>query len=271
MSELQHRDASEQVVATELAANGYDGVTVFFFEELFSTSLWLGQRVQHVDVKIPELCATHWQTAGIARRGKKWQTAPGNVTFSMKTYTEKPVGELLGLSLVTGIGVARSLEEAVGLPIKLKWPNDVIADNRKLGGLLTEVRSGLVSSIITGIGINVLPDQLDTELGIGACSLQELIGRPLDRDELLGKVAVSVLRAHDEFLAGGWAVFAEEWTGRDWLLNRPVMIKRDGADEPAVARGVDESGAMIVEQAGERTTVVSGEVSIRPNDAGLSS
>lgn len=270
MSDLESRDHSAQVVSKALAASGYGNISVFFFEELFSTSLWLGQRVQYADVKIPELCATHWQTAGIARRGRKWQTAPGNITFSMKTYTEKPVGELLGLSLVTGIGVSRCLEEVTGLPIKIKWPNDVIVDNRKLSGLLTEVRAGLVSTIITGIGINVIPDPKVSELGIGACSIEELLDQPIERDELLGQVAVSVLKTHELFLRDGWSAFTEEWTTRDWLLDRPVQVKRDGETDYAIARGVDESGAMIIEQAGRRMTVVSGEVSIRPDDDQIS-
>ncbi len=266
MPNLESRDRSAQVVSKELATGGYEHVSVFFFEELISTSLWLGQRVPDSKAQIPELCATHWQTAGIARRGRTWQTAPGNITFSLKTYTEKPIRALLGLSLVTGIGVARCLEETTDLPIKIKWPNDVIADNRKLCGLLTEVRAGLVSTIITGIGINVIPDRQVSTLGIGACSIEELIEHPVERDQLLGKVAVSVLQAHEQFLRDGWSVFAEEWAARDWLLDRSVQIKRDGITDFAIARGVDESGAMIIEQAGRRESVVSGEVSIRPND-----
>ena len=141
----------------------------------------------------------------------------------------------------------------------------MIADNRKLSGLLTEVRAGDINTIITGIGINVLANQQVSTLGIGACSIEELIEHPVARDELLGKVAVSVLQAHEHFLRDGWSVFAEEWTARDWLLDRPVQVIRNGETEPAIARGVDESGAMIVEQAGRRVSVVSGEVSIRPD------
>ena len=266
MSDIESRDHSVQVVSRELATAGYENTSVFFFEELHSTSQWLGQRAPDTEAHLPELCATHWQTAGIARRGRTWQTAPGNITFSLKTYTDKPIHALLGLSLVTGIGVARCLEETIGLPIKLKWPNDVIADNRKLSGLLTEVRAGDVNTIITGIGINVLANREVSTLGIGACSIEELIERPVARDELLGKVAVSVLQAHEQFLRDGWSVFAEEWATRDWLLDRPVHVIREGETEHAIARGVDESGAMIIEQAGRRVSVVSGEVSIRPDD-----
>jgi len=265
MSDSHLRDSSANIVAKELAAHAHDNVSVFFFDELYSTSLWLEQRVQYAEAKVPELCATHWQTGGIARRGRKWQTAPGNITFSMKTYTEKPVGELLGLSLVTGIGVARCLEDQTGLSVKIKWPNDIIVDNRKLSGLLTEVRAGLVSTIITGIGINVLQDKDVAELGIGACSLEELLDDPVDRDELLGKVAAAVLTSHGQFLREGWSVFAQEWEKRDWLVNRQVTINRGGEREVATARGVDGVGAMIVEDmSGNRTTIVSGEVSVRP-------
>ena len=266
MTDKESRNQSAQVVSRELATAGYENISVFFFEELHSTSQWLGQRVSNTEAQQPELCATHWQTAGIARRRRTWQTGPGNITFSLKTYTEKPINALLGMSLVTGIGVARCLEETMGWPIKLKWPNDVIADNRKLSGLLTEVRAGDVNTIITGIGVNVLANREVSTLGIGACSIEELIEHPVARDELLGKVAVSVLQAHEQFLRDGWSVFAKEWAARDWLLDRPVQVMREGEIDHAIARGVDESGAMIIEQAGCRESVVSGEVSIRPDD-----
>ena len=90
MSDIESRDHSVQVVSRELATAGYENTSVFFFEELHSTSQWLGQRAPDTEAHLPELCATHWQTAGIARRGRTWQTAPGNITFSLKTYTEKP-------------------------------------------------------------------------------------------------------------------------------------------------------------------------------------
>lgn len=252
-------------------------VTLHLFEELDSTSVWL--RENHVgnpsvaDYSSVQLCATNWQTAGIARRGKTWQAKPGNITFSLLSNTETVAKDLLGLSLVTGVGVADCLQEVLGVSVQLKWPNDVLVNNTKLGGLLTEISSlpgksgaSSVCQILSGIGINFLSDPDVSDLGIGATSLEKqgLSPTTKQRDELIGRLASSVLTAHQRFYKHGWSVFADRWKALDWLLDKNVMIHSLHKTEHAVARGVNEQGALLVERDGSTFPVYSGDVSIRP-------
>lgn len=260
---------------------------VHAFESLDSTSEWLRSKHKMFEALLaqgrPQLCVTDWQQAGVGRRGNVWQTLPGNITMSVCARLHKAPQALLGLSLVTGIAVAQVLEERLQLQIMLKWPNDVIVNNRKLGGLLTEImqptlplvghesHDGLqgiepASDVLTGIGLNVLRDENVTSLGIGATSISEAgieLSRT-ERNEVIGAIADRVLVTHAKFVMHGWKSFAKEWAARDWLANQPVSIVRDNNPmERTIARGVNIHGALLVERSGELVPLYGGNVSIR--------
>lgn len=277
MSELT---PDADAVLGALAAGYQAPVDVHVFGKLDSTSGWLAAQRELLASQLAQgraqICVTDWQQAGVGRRGKSWQTQPGNVTFSVLARYNEPAQNLLGLSLVTGIAVAEALDDAFGLKVKLKWPNDVIRDNRKLGGLLTEViavtsqnKNVLISGsdVITGIGINVIHDETVVGLGIGATSLKGggVVILSSERDALIGRIAAAVLASHQRFLEKGWVAFSERWSARDWLLDREVVIHREETTEHAVARGVNEQGALLVESAGKLQPLYGGNVSIRPS------
>lgn len=253
-------------------------VDIHVFDNLDSTSAWLGGERESMRLQLEQgcaqLCITDWQQAGVGRRGKTWQTRPGNITFSVLARHAEPAQNLLGLSLITGIAVVDALNDALSLKAMLKWPNDVILDNRKLGGLLTEVMtvsdpartSGGVTDVVTGIGINVEHDESVVGLGIGATSMRaagvEIL--PSDRDALVGCIAACVLSSHNRFLDEGWGAFSGRWAELDWLKDKDVSIHREEAVEHAVACGVNEQGALLVKSAGKILSLYGGNVSIRP-------
>ncbi len=274
----------------ELANAGHANVAVHTFGQLESTSVWLREFNREPAVSAPaadfvsqsrvpetQLCVTHWQSAGIAQRGRTWQTKPGNITFSILSHTHRAAKDLLGLSLVTGIGVANGLSDATGVQVRLKWPNDIVLSDAKLGGLLTEIFTiksdaasgggcGAGSQILTGIGINFLHDEEVLALGIGATSLESVgVDASMSyRDALVGRLAASVLSAHQSFFDHGWAPFAERWRALDWLMDKEVDLHGEQGTEHAVARGVNDHGALLVERAGQTVPLYSGNVSVRP-------
>lgn len=270
------------LIEDELGKAGLSSVVVHTFDTLPSTSVWLHDFASNAKELLTDtqLCTTDWQSAGVARRGRSWQTKPGNITFSILSTTQKPPKELLGLSLITGLGVASCLAAELDIKVALKWPNDVLLNDMKLGGLLTEVSSvpgaeqtasngrsaAHITQIVTGIGINLRHDDEVVDLGIGATSLESVSvpSDPQQRDILIGKLAASVLSSHQLFFERGWAPFAEAWKAVDWLFGKQVTIHQDKKTEHALARGVNEQGALLVERAGETHLLYSGNVSIRP-------
>lgn len=272
-----NQQPDKRQIEQELLVAGFSDVQVHSFSQLESTSVWLREKYMSGETS-PEsftkhLCVTDWQTAGIARRGRTWQTKPGNVTFSILSSTETAANDLLGLSLVTGIGVADCLKRNADIQVQLKWPNDVLVNNTKLGGLLTEInnqknpdRQSGVNQVLTGIGINFLHDSDVLNLGIGATSLENegVIPDIQQRDSLVGKLAASVFGAHEQFFELGWGAFSERWESLDWLFNKEVMIHSQQSTEQGIARGVNEHGALLIERSGTTYPVYGGNVSIRP-------
>jgi len=174
------------------------------FDQLPSTNDFLKENTLPTRGQVTEVCATDWQTAGHGRRGKDWSSQRGNVTFTVRQRIAQPAVELLGMSLVAGIAVVTVLRERLGVQAELKWPNDVLVDGQKLGGLLIELVSVAGSpqstDVITGIGLNVRHQAEFDGLGIGATSLERLgLSPEIDRHELIAAVAASVASLYVEF------------------------------------------------------------------------
>jgi len=233
------------------------------FKELSSTNDHLREiSAKDFDGSV-RLCVTDWQTAGHGRRGKAWSSKTGNLRHRLA----KPSGDLLGLSLVTGIAVVQVLNDQCGIGGQLKWPNDVLVQDRKLGGLLIEllpVAGSGVTDVLTGIGLNVHHQSEFDELGIGATSLEALgITKTLDRSDLIARIAAEVTSLYVEFETTGWAAFDERWQSVDALYGRAVAVS-GGSALTGIARGVSENGALAVETTDGIQQVVAGEVSVRP-------
>ena len=281
----------KQTVLSALSDETQQGVDVHAFCTLDSTSAWLSNQRELLAASLEQgraqLCMTDWQQAGVGRRGNAWQTRPGNITFSLLTRHGVPVQSLMGLSLVTGIAVAEVLSDILSIEVMLKWPNDVILGDRKLGGLLTEVKPVPASvtkasnagnlpaqrdsageagtDVITGIGLNVFHDEMVAGLGIGATSLEQT-GIKIsqgDRDALVGRIGARVIMRHRDFLDRGWGAYEEQWASRDWLMGKTVTVHRDNSTEHAVACGVNQQGALLVQSGGNLIPLYGGNVSIR--------
>lgn len=266
---------SALTIVDVLTRAGWPGVSVDTFEELPSTSVWLAELLREADkqnhaagLSLPVLCATAWQTQGIGRRGKTWQSAPGNITFSLLQELALPPSALMGLSLVTGIAVADVLAPLLPQPVQIKWPNDVLVDGAKLCGLLIELQAGSPGStrVITGIGVNVHDDPEMRALGIGGIGLSALVDSAAlpEHSELLARIAASVLTAYREFEQHGWQAFEARWQALDYLAGRTVTLLQKDGEQQATALGVTGTGALRVTRDGVTWEVVSGDVSVRP-------
>lgn len=265
---------STKAMQDALARRGVTDLFVEVFESLPSTSEYLSAIAQQHNKdnalnanasSFRQLCVADWQTNGNGRRGKSWVTERGNVTFSMLLSLDKPPAELLGLSLVTGICVAQSLSELAKLSVQLKWPNDVLVDNRKLCGLLTELVSHIDggTQIIVGIGINYKQPVNIESGGLEAVSLPNLCDETPARADLISDISARLIDAYALFAEQGWPAFAEAWNQFDYLKGRQVRVINAGAEEHATAMGVDSNGALLIEQDAQISAVYSGDVSVR--------
>jgi len=259
------------IMLDALKRRGVNELQVEVFDSLPSTSEYLSATLSSGDSNHStqpaqsRLCVTDWQTNGRGRRGKTWVTERGNITFSLAVSIEKPPAMLMGLSLVTGVCVAESLASLAELTVDLKWPNDVLVADKKLCGLLTELVPGASgdTQIIVGIGINYRQPTRVESGDYQAVNLPDLVDLPPSRADLISDVAARLLGEFAVFEASGWATFADRWDAFDCLKGRKVRVLTKDTEEQAVAVGVDEHGALLVESEGVTRAVYSGEVSLR--------
>jgi BirA family biotin operon repressor/biotin-[acetyl-CoA-carboxylase] ligase len=221
-------------------------------------------------------CLAEIQTRGRGRRGRAWQTPlAGGIALSFLRGFDSGMAELSGLSLVAGIAVLRAFADSGVSGAALKWPNDVVADGRKLGGILVELGGDALGPChaIVGIGINLrLPrgamasiDQPWTDLAALAS------GEMPSRNALAARVLARLAEALDTFSTEGFAAFEREYAANDALRGREVLVSNVGEPFTAIADGVTSRGALRISCDGIAREVDSGEVSVRRVEASLES
>jgi len=197
------------------------------------------------------------QTAGRGRLGRVWE-APRDAAILCSTVLRPPAGRKLPeLALVGGVATAFAVEDALGRPAQIKWPNDVLVDGAKVAGVLAEARDGVV---VLGIGVNVnqTPDELPFGQQPPAASLRTVDGVERERAPLLASLLAELERHYGRWLDGGLAELHADLDARDYLRGRRVTV--DGTS--AVAFGIDVAGRLELDIDGERRVVESGEISL---------
>ncbi|HEV7432867.1 MAG TPA: biotin--[acetyl-CoA-carboxylase] ligase [Steroidobacteraceae bacterium] len=211
-----------------------------------------------------------YQSAGRGRRARQWFAPPGGaLCLSIGwSYAALPRGAA-ALSLAIGVCARRALQVFAGVPVQLKWPNDLLAGERKLGGILIELRaeSSGPAYVVIGVGINcalgaalsrrvqdagTLPTDL-AALGVIAC----------DRNRLAAILVSEIIGGVVEFERHGLAPFATEWNAADALVGRTVKLTLPDCEYLGLARGIDAEGALCVQGADAIRHFHSGEVSVR--------
>lgn len=211
-------------------------------------------------------CVAEVQSAGRGRRGRGWISPRGaNLYLSLLRGFDTASPPLPGLSLAVGVAVARALAGAGAEGIALKWPNDVLLGGRKLGGILLETSAGksAPTRVVCGIGINVdMPGAAGAAIDQPWTDLARNGIRP-GRNRLASCVLAEVLSAQTQFIEAGFERFRRDWESLDALRDAQVDLHTGAARRRGTARGVDDSGALLVEIDGQCERVISGDVSLR--------
>ena len=223
-----------------------------------------------------DACLSELQHAGRGRRGRRW-IAPvgGGVALSLGwTFADAP-RTLPALSLAVGVAVSRALARAGAQGITLKWPNDIWFHDRKVGGVLLELRAEASGPayVVIGVGINVsLTAAARREIEAGGAqvaAVAEACAETPSRNGIAGAILDELLSMLGLFEREGFAAFRDAWTALDALNGRPARVLIGDAAISGIARGVDQDGALLLETGGpgdlgDRVRrFVSGEASLR--------
>jgi len=213
------------------------------------------------------LILAEWQSQGRGRLGRRW-LAPTGSSLLLSLIFRPPLkpSQAQRMTMVCSLGAVAAIARVAGLQVQVKWPNDLLLEGKKLGGVLTELGMGeqrALAYVVVGMGINVNLDP--TILGdvlTPATSLQAVLGRPVSRLDLLAAL-LEEIEARYEKLRAGWSP-REEWRAHLATLGQHVEVKAGEELIQGTAEDIDEDGALLVRTPeGELRRILAGDVTLR--------
>jgi BirA family biotin operon repressor/biotin-[acetyl-CoA-carboxylase] ligase len=214
----------------------------------------------------------HRQTQGRGRFGRSWHSeANGNLYASFAFRPRVHPRNMPVFTIWMGVNICELIANFARVAPGLKWPNDILFNGRKAGGMLTEARidADQMRDLVFGLGLNVNspPNGWPGDLARQAISLAELTGKPLDFNRLTAALIGRVLLAYERFEDGEYRkTFSDLWNRYDVLRGRSVTVLEGGRRHGGIMEGVDDEGALLLRDAqGRRQRFHAGEVTLEKN------
>ncbi len=217
------------------------------------------------------VCLAEQQTAGRGRRGRTWISPFGrNLYLSLSWGFEGGAAQLEGLSLAVGVAMCQVLESQGLHSVGLKWPNDLLWQKRKLAGVLLEMTGDPAGAchVVVGVGLNLsMPGVSAREIEQPWVDLQTACSSEAcpvpGRNALAAKMINALVSLLSEYHQSGFSAWREQWLARDAFAGRRVVVSSGARTQEGIARGVDISGALVLDQDGEQLLCHGGELSMR--------
>lgn len=266
--EKEDADIFTKVEIESYLDTAWIGKTLVFYKETGSTNLDAKELAEKGEAAGAVVVAD-MQRAGRGRRGRGWVSPSGKdiyMTLLLRPQCRPEKASVL--TLVMAVSVLEAIKELLSQPCAIKWPNDIVVNNKKVCGILTEMSAELdgIHYVVIGAGINVNQEQMAKEIQDKATSLY-IEGRELiKRAQLVARVL--------HYFEANYAIFEKTWdfSGfvdkyNQYLVNRDreVRVLDPKGEYDGVARGINENGELIVERRsdGQTELVYAGEVSVR--------
>lgn len=232
-----------------------------------STNQYLLERIDQLSSG--DACVAEYQTAGRGRRGRYWASPFGcNLYLSLYWHLDQGPAAAMGLSLVAGIVIAETLNKLSGSNIKVKWPNDLYFKEKKLAGILIEMigKTGDAAHIVIGIGLNIAMNcNYETNINQGWINLEQA-GIQIERNVIAGQIILALRHELVQFEKYGLVPFIKRWLALDNFLHKKVKLHIGDHLEVGTVKGINEHGAILLEQNGEIVSYIGGEISLRPDN-----
>ena len=249
---------------TDLALNAISSMEILF--DAVSTNQYALEQLAASKAGKGYICMAEYQYQGRGRRGRQWVSPLGaNLCLSLVWEFEEGAAALEGLSLVVGIAVARALE-ALGLEgVALKWPNDILFDDAKLGGILLEMTGDPAGrcQVVIGIGVNVFMVLEPSVVDQPWIALSQML-TAVSRNRVAAAIVNALVPLLQSYTMTGFSPYVEEWGRYDAYCNRSVCLSAGERQTVGVAQGVADNGALLLDVNGAEQRVYGGELSLRP-------
>ncbi|MDG3084594.1 bifunctional biotin--[acetyl-CoA-carboxylase] ligase/biotin operon repressor BirA [Vibrio hannami] len=239
-------------------------VPVTLIPVIDSTNQYLLDRVEQLESG--SVCLAEYQEKGRGRRGRDWISPFGsNLYMSMYWRLDAGMAAAMGLSLIVGVAIVEALEKLGAEGIKLKWPNDLYYNDKKLAGILVEMsgQAGGAAHLVIGMGLNIsMPEGIE---GITQpwVSLKEVCKTLPDRNILASELVNAWDKALEEYELYGMKGFVERWNRYDNFKERPARLIMGKREIEGIIKGIDEQGAVLIETENGVEAFIGGEISLR--------
>ena len=244
------------------------GVEILCYPEIDSTNNEAERQLAD-GRKTPFAVLAAHQRQGRGRQGRKWHSPEeGNCYLSLAFRPQMSPREMQLFTLWMGVRLCREVEEFCGLPVLIKWPNDLVLHGKKVGGILTEalIDSDSTRDLVFGFGLNVNGrcEEWPESIACGATSLAGVKGERIPVNPLAAGLIKTALGAYQEFCQGVTAKeFLPQWERYDFLRGKSVIAKGEKGILRGVADGIEEDGALRLRtEGGDVATIWAGEVTL---------
>jgi BirA family biotin operon repressor/biotin-[acetyl-CoA-carboxylase] ligase len=240
-------------------------LTFHYFQEIDSTNAHARELAER-GAGEGAIVVAESQTQGRGRLGRRWESPPcGNLYVSMVLRPNLAPRNAPQITLTAAVALVETVNRFLPVRASIKWPNDILVENRKLAGILTEAacRAERIDYVVLGIGLNVngrvaaMPEELRGR----ATSMADLAGKSVSRESVLARLIQDLDRCYGELESSGFESLRARWdAGFSWR-GRRVRVDLGGEAVSGTAQGIDREGALIVEdEQGRRRSIVAGDV-----------
>lgn len=264
---IESPDVMSKAEIDSLVDTKWAGKNVIYYDETDSTN---NRAKEAGNNKEPHgtLFVADMQMAGKGRRGRVWKSPSGSsIYMTILLYPDIPPVKAPQLTLIMAIAVAEGIREVTGLETKIKWPNDIVVNGKKICGILTEMSTEIdyINHVVIGIGINVNMESFPEDIAKTATSLRIEAGKEFRRFELIAAIIEHFEKAYEAVCeAGSLEPIMEDYNRLLVNCGRRVRVLEPEHEYDALALGIDKTGELQVEcEDGSRKSVFAGEVSVR--------
>lgn len=264
---IESPDVMSKAEIDSLVDTKWAGKNVIYYDETDSTN---NRAKEAGNNKEPHgtLFVADMQMAGKGRRGRVWKSPSGSsIYMTILLYPDISPVKAPQLTLIMAIAVAEGIREVTGLETKIKWPNDIVVNGKKICGILTEMSTEIdyINHVVIGIGINVNMESFPEDIAKTATSLRIEAGKEFRRFELIAAIMEHFEKDYEAVCeAGSLEPIMEDYNRLLVNCGRRVRVLEPEHEYDALALGIDKTGELQVEcEDGSRKSVFAGEVSVR--------
>jgi len=252
------------ILIPEEIKNGLDlnviGNEIHYFKEINSTNLYAKQLAQE-SVCEGTVVVADIQISGRGRKDRNWSSPFGGLWLSIVLYPKLPPERGMLVTMTASVAVAQAINEITGLNPKIKWPNDILLNKKKVCGVLTEIEAEMdrINYSIIGIGINV-NNEIEEDLQGIAISLKSIVGVQISRVKLLQSMLKHLDENYVKLVSKDYSSIRNFWFSYANIIGKKIQVDYENEDILGVVIDVDESGCLILKTDKDQVRIVSGDI-----------